>query len=82
MSKRLSDLGISIAVCLIATFLSWPFWRDFQYWPESHAAWRIYFVVGFLLSVYVFYMFIGSLRILFVHETQRDETGKNAGDTP
>ncbi|WP_238532986.1 hypothetical protein [Rhodanobacter thiooxydans] len=50
--------------------MSWPFWRNFEYWPESHLAWWIYFITGFVLAVYVFYVFIGSLRILFLHDTQ------------
>jgi hypothetical protein len=50
-----------------AFLLSWPFWRDFEYWPESHVAWWGYFVLGFVLAVYVFYVFIGSLHILFLH---------------
>jgi hypothetical protein len=31
-------------------------------------------VAGFVLAVYVFYVFIGSLRILFLHDTQEQAT--------
>lgn len=69
MTQRLTDLTLSLLASVAAFLLSWPFWRDFEYWPESHAAWWIYFVSGFVLAVYVFYVFIGSLRILFLHDT-------------
>ena len=74
MSQRITDLTISVLACVVSTFLSWPFWRNYEYWAESHAAWWIYFAVGFLLALYVFYVFIGSLRILFIHDTQEQTT--------
>ena len=67
MTQRKTDLTLSVLASVAAFLLSWPFWRDFEYWPESHLAWWIYFVLGFVLSVYVFYVFIGSLHILFLH---------------
>ncbi|KZC34773.1 MULTISPECIES: hypothetical protein [Rhodanobacter] len=70
MTQRITDLTLSVLACVAATLLSWPFWRNFEYWPESHLAWWIYFITGFVLAVYVFYVFIGSLRILFLHDTQ------------
>jgi len=74
MSQRITDLTLSVLTCVAAVLLSWPFWRTYTYWPESHLAWLIYFVTGFLLAVYVFYVFIGSLRILFLHDTQEQNT--------
>jgi len=68
MSQRLTDLTISVLASVVALMLSWPFWRDFEDWAESHTAWLTYIVIGFLLAVFVFYVFIGSLRILFVHD--------------
>jgi len=70
MTQRITDLTLSMLACVAAVLLSWPFWRDFEYWPESHLAWWIYFAAGIVLAVYVFYVFIGSLRILFLHDTQ------------
>ncbi len=67
MTQRITDLTLSVLASVAAFLLSWPFWRDFEYWAESHAAWWIYFVLGFLLSIYVFYIFIESLHILFLH---------------
>lgn len=78
--QRSIDLVLSIVASVAAFLLSWPFWRDFEYWPESHLAWWIYFVVGFVLAVYVFYVFIGSLHILFLHDTQN--TAANAAADP
>jgi hypothetical protein len=74
MTQRIIDLALSMLACVAAVLLSWPFWRDFEYWPESHVAWWTYFASGFLLAVYVFYVFIGSLRILFVHDAQEHAT--------
>lgn len=67
MTQRIPDLVISVLACVVALFLSWPFWRDFAYWPASHMAWSIYFAGGFVLAVFVFYVFLGSLHILFLH---------------
>ena len=68
--QRKIDFVLSVLASVVAFGLSWPFWRGFEYWPESHVAWWIYYVVGFVLAVYVFYVFIGSLHILFLHDTQ------------
>jgi hypothetical protein len=55
-------------------FLAWPWSRDFSYWAESHALWAIYFLIGFVLAIYVFYVFLGSLRTLFEHDAiEREE---------
>jgi len=70
--QRITDLTLSVLACVAALLLSWPFWRGFEYWAESHVAWWIYFAAGFVLAVYVFYVFIGSLHILFLHESQED----------
>lgn len=69
MSQRIVDLVLSVLAAVLAFFLAWPYWRDFQYWPESHLAWGIYFAVGFVLAVYVFYVFIRGVHALFAHET-------------
>ena len=74
MTQRLLDLTLSVLASVVAFLLSWPFWRDFEYWPESHLAWWIYFVIGYVLAVYVFYVFIGSLRILFLHDNPEPTT--------
>ncbi|OIQ94180.1 hypothetical protein GALL_238090 [mine drainage metagenome] len=68
--QRIVDLTLSVLASVAAFLLSWPFWRDFEYWPESHLAWWLYFGAGFVLAVYVFYVFIGSLHTLFLHDTQ------------
>ena len=53
----------------VASFaLSWPYWRDFSYWAESPAMWMVYFAVGFVLAIYVFIAFLGSLHTLFEHD--------------
>ena len=74
MTQRIIDLTLSVLASVASFLLSWPFWRDFEYWPESHTAWWIYFVIGFVLAVYVFYVFIGSLRMLFLHDNPAPTT--------
>jgi len=68
MSQRNVDLSLSVLASVAGFLLSWPFWRDFQYWPEARVAWWSYFVTGFVLAIYVFFVFIRSLRTLFSHE--------------
>jgi hypothetical protein len=48
--------------------LSWPYWRDFGYWAESHSMWLAYFIIGFCLAVFVFVVFLRSLATLFEHD--------------
>lgn len=68
MRVRIIDLVLSVFGSAVSLLLSWPYWRDFEYWPESRLAWLAYFVVGFMLAVYVFYAFMGALRTLFEHD--------------
>ena len=80
MTRRITDLTLSVLASVAAFLLSWPFWRDFEFWAESHAAWWIYFGLGFVLAIYVFYVFIGSLHILFLHGAdEAAEPGANGG---
>lgn len=81
MTQRIIDLSLSVLASIAALFLSWPFWRDYGYWAESHTAWPLYFVVGFLLAIFVFYIFIGSLHILFLHDTQEKAAASAVNDT-
>lgn len=68
MQKRTIDLVLSLMASTAALLLSWPFWRDYGYWAESRTLWIAYFIVGFILAVYVFYVFLGSLHTLFEHD--------------
>lgn len=68
MAQRIIDLSLAILASAISLLLSWPYWRNFEYWPESRSMWWFYFASGFLLAVYVFYLFLGSLRTLFLHD--------------
>lgn len=70
MAQRIIDLMLSALAALVSVLLSWPYWRDFEYWPESHGMWRLYIVAGFVLAVYVFYAFLRSVRTLFLHDAQ------------
>lgn len=68
MVQRIIDLSLSVLACALGFALSWPFWRDFEYWAESRIAWWAYFIVGYLMAVYVFYIFLGCVRTLFLHD--------------
>lgn len=68
MTQRLIDLTISILASAASLLLSWPYFRDFEYWPESHGMWWLYFIVGFVLAAYVFYVLLGITRTLFEHD--------------
>lgn len=70
MAQRIIDLTLSALASLASLLLSWPYWRDFEYWPESPTMWMLYFIIGFVLATYVFYVFLGSVRTLFLHEDQ------------
>lgn len=61
-------LVVAVLASIISFFLAWPYSRDFSYWAESRTMWTIYFTVGFVLAVYVFYVFFGNLRTLFEHD--------------
>lgn len=84
MNRRTTDLVLSVIAAVIAMALSWPFWRDFSFWPESETAWMIYFVLGFVLTVYVFHAFLGALHTLFEHDAVlREQAAKrNDGGAP
>lgn len=79
MAQRLIDLTISILASVVSLLLSWPYFRDFEYWPESHTMWKVYFGVGFVLAVYVFYVLLRITRTLFEHDgLDRAETAAAA----
>lgn len=81
MAQRAIDLVLSVLATAIAFGLSWPFWRTFGYWAESHSMWWTYFGVGFVLAVYVFYVFMRSIHTLFRHDalTRTAPSPKNDG---
>ncbi len=79
MAQRLIDLTIAILASIVSMLLSWPYHRDFEYWAESQAMWLVYFAVGFLLAVYVFYVLLRITRTLFEHDgLDRAETAAAA----
>lgn len=85
--SRIIWVTVAIVAALLSVFLSWPWWRDFSYWAESRTMWALYFAVGFVLAVYVFYVFFGNVRTLFAHDaieraeiaTERAEIAARAG---
>src|SRR3546814_19570348 len=90
MRTRTIDLLLATVASAAALGLSWPYWRDFSYWPESRVAWAAYFCVGFVMAVYVFHVFIVVVRPLFEHDSiapaaapaQAVEHGRTSGEAP
>jgi drug/metabolite transporter (DMT)-like permease len=81
MMQRSIDITLSILASVAAILLSWPYARNFEYWPESPQMWQVYFALGFVLAAYVFYVFLGSLRTLFEHDAlEHAAAAKNQGD--
>lgn len=76
--QRIIRLGVSILASGASLALSWPFWRDYGYWAESRSMWLVYFAAGFLLAVYVFYVFLGRLATLFQHDAIERAQRKDA----
>jgi len=66
--QRSIDLTLSVVASILSFALSWPYWRSFSYFAESTTAWWIYFALGFVLAIFVFYVFFRTLRALFMHE--------------
>lgn len=67
-SHRTIRFWLAVLGSAASLALSWPYWRDFGYWAESHTMWLVYFAVGFCLAVYVFIVFLRSLATLFEHD--------------
>ncbi|MCC6240908.1 MAG: hypothetical protein IT448_11475 [Phycisphaerales bacterium] len=82
MGRRSIDLTLAILASALGFALSWPFWRDFEYWAESRAMWWIYFVVGFVLAVYVFMVCIGCVRMLFLHDSIMRQRAAKTNSAP
>lgn len=61
-------LLVAVLASIASVALSWPYWRDFEYWAEAPSLWVVYFVVGFVLAIYVFYVFLGCVATLFEHD--------------
>lgn len=82
-AQRAIRIVVAILASVLSMALSWPYWRDFEYWPESRGMWALYFAVGFVLAVYVFYVFFDCVATLFVHDAaerrQRQQQDSNAG---
>ncbi|HTN60100.1 MAG TPA: hypothetical protein VL147_00935 [Devosia sp.] len=79
-TQRSIRLALAVLASAASLALSWPYWRDFEYWPESQAMWLVYFGLGFVLAVYVFYVFLDSLGTLFEHDALEQKAQAPAVD--
>lgn len=83
------NIWISVAVMgsLLSLFLCWSWWRDHSYWVESRGMWELYFVVGPVLAISVFYTFLGNQRMFEHEEIEKAEiaalaAANKVGDQP
>lgn len=67
-AQRYIRLTIAVLASLASLALSWPYFRNFEFWAESRTMWVIYFVTGFVLAVYVFMVFLDVVATLFEHD--------------
>ncbi len=78
-AQRTIRMSLAVVASAASLMLSWPYWRDFEYWAESRIMWLVYFVLGFVIAVYVFHAFLDSLSILFEHDAlERDRQKQTA----
>lgn len=82
MRQRTIDLVLSSVASAAALLLSWPYFRNYEYFAETRLAWVVYFVAGFVMSVYLFQAFLGSMRTLFEHDAiERAEAARKGGQS-
>ena len=79
-TQRIIRMSLAVLASGASLALSWPYWRDFEYWAESRTMWLAYFVLGFVLAVYVFYVFLDSLGTLFEHDALARDARARAAD--
>lgn len=80
MSQRAMDWLIAVVGSILAIALSWPFFRNHTFFAESETMWLVYFGVGFVLSVYVFFVFLDCMRTLFQHAAIEQAAARKADD--
>ncbi|MDE3090646.1 MAG: hypothetical protein KGJ80_14825 [Chloroflexota bacterium] len=61
---RVHDLVIAIVVVVFFFLLSLPYQFEYNYWAESPLLWAAYFIIGGILAVYIFYIFLQVRRRL------------------
>jgi Ca2+/H+ antiporter len=69
---RRHDFIIAILVVLFFVLLSLPYQFEYNYSSESPFLWVAYFIMGGILAVYVFYIFLQTRR----HLVNEDEGKK------
>lgn len=79
-AQRIIRMGVASLASAASIALSWPYWRDFEYWAESRTMWLLYFTAGFLLASFVFYVFMGCLATLFEHDAIERANRSQAGN--
>jgi len=62
------DLAVATLAMLFFALLSFPYQFEFSYWAESPFLWVVYFLVGAVLVVYIFYIFLQDWRHLMEEE--------------
>ncbi len=66
------DLAVATLAMLFFVLLSLPYQFEFSYWAESPFLWAVYFLVGSLLVLYIFYIFLQDWRHLMEEVMLKD----------
>jgi len=62
---------VAILITLFFILISTPYQFDFNhYFAVSTWLWGIYYGLGFLLSLYVFWVFVRALKVLMNHDEE------------
>lgn len=80
--QRSIDLTLAVLASVVSVLLSLPYWRSLSYWAESPTAWWVYYTIGFVLAIYVFYVFFRALRTMFLHEGHHHGHHQHPADRP
>lgn len=61
---NLHDMVVAILVTLFFVLVAIPYQFEFSYWAETPLLWGAYFLIGYILVVYIFYIFLQDWRHL------------------
>lgn len=66
--SRLQMIVVSVLLTIFFTLISTPWEWGNSFFGDSLIAWIVYYVVGFLISLFVVWAFLWALDILSNHE--------------
>lgn len=67
MMTKKQNFVVAFLLNLFFVLVSTPWEFGFTFFGDSKGAWILYYIVGFILSFYVTYIFIWAIRMLLNH---------------